>query len=343
MSSSSIVYTAVMGGYEELNEQPLRQRSDLRFVCFTDSSELTSETWEIHRVEPILPADPVRSARHLKIVGHPLLEDADQTLWVDNSVLLRELPERILQDWLSEDHDLAVPQHGFRARLIDEFDAVVQAGYDEPGRVYEQLRHYLDLWPELLDDPPLFTALLARRRTTATGALGQHWYTDVLRYSRRDQLSVLPSLARTAGLRWRRIEMDSWSSPVHQWPVAGPRVRGGPFRSHTEATAPIALQLRRLTRQVDEQGSELAHSSMCLHAAKEQAEALLAVVRHREARLTQVEEEAAHWRAVAQDARGRLEEMERSTSWRVGRIAVRAGSPLRRLAGRGGRPTDVAP
>ena len=330
---SRAVYTAVLGDYEPLNEQPVRPESTLRFICFTDSPDLESDgTWEVHRVEPRLPADPVRSARHLKISGHPLLDEFDETLWMDNSVQLRVTPEVLLDEWLGDD-DLAVPVHGFRERLVDEFSAVVEAGYDDPGRVYEQLRHYLLLCPDVLDERPLFTALLARRRSPAVTALCDRWATDVLRYSRRDQLSLPPALARTPELRWRRIDIDTWSSPFHVWPVTGPRRRTGPTRSHTEAIQPIALRLRALeeeavagARRADELAAEVA-------ALREHVDGLRELLRHREQELDRIGGEAAHWHLVADEALRHIDAMEASTTWRVGSAVARLRPPLGRKGG----------
>jgi len=60
---SACVYTVLSGGYEQLNEQPMARQSRLKFICFTDDPELTSESWEIRPMVPILADDPVRSQR----------------------------------------------------------------------------------------------------------------------------------------------------------------------------------------------------------------------------------------------------------------------------------------
>src|ERR1700712_2653389 len=83
-----VVYTALVGGYEELLEQPLARSSTVDFVCFTDDDSLRSEDWEVRRVEPALAADRIRSSRTLKIAGHPSLSDYDESLWIDNRVQL---------------------------------------------------------------------------------------------------------------------------------------------------------------------------------------------------------------------------------------------------------------
>src|SRR5215210_7134454 len=56
----NVVFTALVGGYETLTEQPVAAESDFEFVCFTDDAELSSETWQIH---PERALDEVRARR----------------------------------------------------------------------------------------------------------------------------------------------------------------------------------------------------------------------------------------------------------------------------------------
>lgn len=212
-----VVYTALMGRYEQLNEQPIATGTDVDFICFTDDPELTSTSWTIRLVSPRFPLDSIRSARYLKMLGPALLPDFDETLWIDNSVRLVTSPDRILDSWLA-DADIAIPRHSFRASVIGEFDAVATDGYDDPARVYEQLIHYSTLRPEALRETPLWTALLARRKAPAVDAAMRLWFDHILRYSRRDQLSI-NFIVASLGLDVNAVDMDNMTSEWHEWPV----------------------------------------------------------------------------------------------------------------------------
>src|SRR3954471_6762624 len=111
-SPKRVVYTALMGGYEELQDQPLARTSSVDFVCLTDQPGLRSDDWDVRLVEPVLPADSIRSARALKIGGHPDLETYQETLWIDNRVRLVTDPSELLGTWLAG-ADIAVPHHSF--------------------------------------------------------------------------------------------------------------------------------------------------------------------------------------------------------------------------------------
>lgn len=64
--------------------------------------------------------------------------------------------------------------------------------------------------------------MLARRRNAATDAAMQAWWEDVLRYSRRDQLSFVPGL-RAHGIPVRSVAQDSTESDWHGWPRSNGR------------------------------------------------------------------------------------------------------------------------
>lgn len=216
-SPRRVVYTAVMGRYEQLNEQPVAVGSSIDFVCFTDDREMVSSTWTVRFIEPRFPLDSVRSARFLKVRGPSLLADYDESLWIDNAVQLRVTPETILDAWLA-DADLAMPKHSFRTSVLGEFDAVVTSGFDDPARVFEQLIHYSTLQSRALTEVPYWTAILARRHVPAVDEAMQVWWEHLLRYSRRDQLSinfVLDALQIPA----TGVELDNQDSEWHKWPV----------------------------------------------------------------------------------------------------------------------------
>ncbi|HEY0258755.1 MAG TPA: glycosyltransferase domain-containing protein [Lacisediminihabitans sp.] len=212
-----IVYTALIGRYEQLNEQPIAASSDIDFVCFTDDPDLRSTSWSIRLIEPRFPLDSIRSARYLKVLGYQLFPDHDETLWIDNSVRLTVDPRELLGRWLA-DADIALPHHSYRTSVIGEFDAVATDGYDDPARVYEQLIHYSTLRPAVLHEQPYWTALLARRRTAAVSEAMRLWNDHILRYSRRDQLSI-NFVLDAAKVAVTAVDIDNMSSEWHEWPI----------------------------------------------------------------------------------------------------------------------------
>ena len=215
------------GDYELLNEQPVRPSSNLRFICLTDNPSLTSETWEIHPIRPLFPNDSVRSQRDVKIRPHRYLPNARASLYMDNSVLLTEVPERVIEAYAAGT-DFAIPRHSFRDSVLAEFLEVERLGYDDPARIREQLEHYTLANPPVLEERPFWSGVLLRDHESERGlAAMDAWAAHVHRYSRRDQLSANFAF-RLEGLNPRVIDIDTMSSWFHSWP-------------HTRGRAPISV------------------------------------------------------------------------------------------------------
>jgi hypothetical protein len=251
MSASVCVFTAVFGGYESLNAQPQAEGSADRWLCFTDDPELVSEHWEIVAVDPAFPLDPHRSSRQVKMLGHPLVREHERSLWIDNSVVLERPPQALLDEWLAS-ADIAFCVHSYRETVLDEFLAVLDDSLDDPGRILEQLDHYARSMPEVLDQRPLWGALIARRWTPDVDRAMETWWQHLLRYSRRDQLSLIAALM-TTGLAVERIVVDNFSSPWHRWPIIPDR--NGTMRQVKDRARPpmadLLIAQRRLAEALD--------------------------------------------------------------------------------------------
>lgn len=245
-----VVYRALLGGYEQLREEEAARDSEIPFLCFTDDPGLTSETWQVVLVEPRLPRDSTRSARALKIIGHPVLDEYDETLWLDNTVALKRAPDELFDTWLA-DADVAAPLHAFRSSVLAEAEAVLDSGLDDFTRVYEQMATYLALDAEALEQNPHWTGMLARRRTPATQEAMRTWWEDVLRFSRRDQLSFVPAM-RARKVAIHTVGLDTMESEWHSWPRSTGRdesTRGSGLR---EVLRPPAGRVGQLQQALDD-------------------------------------------------------------------------------------------
>ncbi len=218
-----VVYTALIGDYEKFSSFNYEVGPNTRLIVFTDSNELMTENWTKIIVKPRFPNDSIRSARYLKIMGPTILEDVDQSLWVDNTVQLKISPDSIL-DVLLKKNDVTLPYHSFHRSVAAEFSAVQAAGYDDFAKIYEQLFHYQISNPEILLQKVFWTAIIARNHTPLVKETMQIWWEQILRYSRRDQLSINYALAETK-INVGRYILDNYDSIFHKWPVNTARKR----------------------------------------------------------------------------------------------------------------------
>jgi Protein of unknown function (DUF616) len=319
------VYTALLGRYEELNEQPTALDTDIPFICFTDDPNLVSETWQIHLVDPLFPLDMVRSQRDIKIRGHETLTQFDETLYIDNSVSLKQVPDIVLDEWLAST-DLAVSLHSFRDRIVDEFDEVIAQSLDDPSRVHEQLMYYAHLYPEVLYERPFWNGILARRHTEAVNKAMQLWFDHVLRFSRRDQLSANVAFS-LAGIQVRGIEHDNWESTMHRWPVDLSRkvqLRKAPTRK----AGPLLAEVARLELDVARGSAEVARLELDVARGSAEVARLELDVARGSAEVARLELDLTRVSLEAADCQDKVREVE-ALSQELQQSNLRAQQSLR--------------
>ena len=310
------VYTALIGGYEKLNEQPAAATSRIPFICLTDDPDLRSETWQVRQVEPMFPLDPIRSHRQVKLCPHVHLPDFDCSIYIDNSVLLKVPAERLIEQHLAAS-PFCLPEHSFRDSVLDEFLEVEALGFDDPTRLFEQLNHYALELPEVLKEKPYWTGILIRDHKSAkVRKMLDIWLAHVQRYSRRDQLSANIAFKR-AGLTPQILRIDSRESWFHSWPKgtasrpANFKRLASPFLSYP------AARIEELSRNSAKERLEREK----IGASAAELEAALADERLQRAAL---EGSAADLTGAIEAMRRRLRAMQKknralksSTSWRI--------------------------
>lgn len=249
------VYTALIGDYEDLNEQPIAKESNIPFICFTDSETLVSDSWEIRKIDTLFGMDPVRSQRDIKIRPNRFLDDYDISIYIDNSILLTETPEKILEQY-KDNLPFCLSYHSFRHNIIDEFLTIVKFGLDDSMRVFEQLNHYTILHPDIMKTRPLWGGFLLRdHRDPLVREMGERWAAHVNRYSRRDQLSINVCFAE-CGLTPKIIAIDNYKSWFHSWPHTPRRDQNKGPRNTTLSYLPPDARQRQLEIMLHEQGQK---------------------------------------------------------------------------------------
>ena len=244
------LYTVLIGEYEKLNELEVSD-SSVHAICFTDDPQLVSSTWDIVLIESTFPGDQIRSQRLIKIQGHPVLDQYDEWLYIDNTVRLLKPPSYILDEFL-KDCDLAIPTHSYREDVLAAFTVVKDHGLDSRERLEEQRLHYEEFSPSPLHERPLWTGIIARRPTSSVRKWSDSWAQHVLRYSRRDQLSVLTVL-EIHKPNFKRVEIDTFSSDFHQWPIHNERKREKRFYSGTD----LVQESEKLQKEILQLNNEL--------------------------------------------------------------------------------------
>lgn len=211
------VYTVLMGISERLNEQPIAAVSNAEFVCFTDQPNLKSDTWQIRIIKPEVFGDSHRSSRVVKIGAFREFGEGAKTLYIDNTVILQCDPEPIVDQWLKRD-SIAMFKHSGRESVLEEFDACMAHKLDDQVKLKEQLKIYSSQIPAILTRQPFWGGLIARRNDAVADKFSREWMTHVLRYSRRDQLSV-NAAQYLSGSCIKAIPGSITKTEWHEWPI----------------------------------------------------------------------------------------------------------------------------
>jgi len=216
------VFTCIYGDGYELPKASVYAGVD--YICFTDQADLAPNGWQIRLAPALLPADLARSSRETKIRPHRWLGDYAKSIYADPSVELTNDPNG-LWEFLTGGRDEVVfgaLEHSYRDTLLAEFAVVLESKLDAPTTVHEQLEAYTLTTPTVLDSKPVWGGLIARRHLNeiCIDAM-EDWYTHVMRYSRRDQLSLPGVLSRMPNSRIHVMRQDNYLSNFHRWPREG--------------------------------------------------------------------------------------------------------------------------
>jgi len=201
MSTVEII-TSITGEKDTLQND--QAEGNATFTCFSDS-DLKSSLWNIKPSYNRFK-DPRRNSRIHKIMVHKY-SDADITIWIDGNTRLIMPPEFIIDKYLG-DYDMAMFKHGGRNCIYDEALECAKLGLDDPETIIEQAKYYED------NEYPKQKGLLSgyfiiRRNNQKTRDLNEAWWADYCRFSRRDQISLMPAIEKS-GVRVYMIP-EKWN------------------------------------------------------------------------------------------------------------------------------------
>ena len=216
-----VVYTALVGAKEPLNNPleilPANAGTDLAldFVCITDDATLTSPVWRFMLL-PTAHLPPEKLSRRPKALPHEYFPDAQHSLYIDNTVCFKRLPQA---------SDLATDQpylfrafrHARHTQLAQEAFAIAMLGYEDVGIICQQLDFYASRGA--LDAiTPLTTAtvLLRQHHHPAVQQFGRVWWENILAFAKRDQLSFDFAL-RQAGAEVDYLPGITRDNPFIRW------------------------------------------------------------------------------------------------------------------------------
>lgn len=183
MQAVTVVYTALFGGYDKLQE-PAYSGGKCDFVCFTDDESLTSYRWKIVVVPATMSAALMN--RHVKLQPHLYFADYETSVYVDANLKILKDPTELARKYLAASV-FAAPRHHLRSCVYDEIETCMAAGKVDKEAGQAQIERYRAAgYPEgngLSEN----RVLVRRHHDPAVRALMEAWWKELLTGVERDQ------------------------------------------------------------------------------------------------------------------------------------------------------------
>lgn len=205
MKKRRVVYTAIFGGKDLLNE-PRRPSPFLDYVAFTDDVRMYSDIWKVVVVPRPAGFEPSRVSRFYKIFPQFVLPQYEASLWVDGNIELigdtQELFDKYLaQGWVNVPPDFGQGLKWAKRDIYDEARHCIHLRKDDPEAVEKHISRCrreghperFGLWQNML--------ILRDHYSTAAARLCSVWWAEYLNGCMRDQISF-PHAVYKCGALW---------------------------------------------------------------------------------------------------------------------------------------------
>lgn len=188
------VVTAITGGKDTLKPQP--EYKGVEYVAFLDEDVKDSQ-W-ITRKACDKFKNPVMNAKIHKLLTHKYIT-TPYIVWIDGSITIKKDPRDLVK--LMGNKDFAFFKHPGRDCLYEEAAVCVEMGKGDVSEIAEQVREYARTGVKEHEGLCEMTCFV-RRNTPRANEAFEKWWTEVTRFSSRDQLSF-PVAFR--GYTWKTI------------------------------------------------------------------------------------------------------------------------------------------
>ena len=128
--------------------------------------------------------NPRLNAKIYKVLAHQFV-NADYSIWIDGNVRLTVEPEKLVN--MMDDRGCIVLRHCERDDIYQEAEFIIKRQKDAADIVNEQVCEYFRRGFHKKDLGMCF--MIVRRHTDEIARRNERWWSEICRYSVRDQLS----------------------------------------------------------------------------------------------------------------------------------------------------------
>jgi hypothetical protein len=226
-----VVYTVLMGAYEQPANPFPHDATGFERICFTDDPHLVLKNWTVVVLDDVA-LDAARESRRPKLLPHDFLSEFEWSLYIDSSVRLKVNPVDIQRTYATPGNRFVCFKHPYRDCIYDEAEEVILHGIDSERRVREQVDHYRQKGFPLHHGLIAGGVLLRRHSDPEVVRVSTEWFEHVLRFSKRDQLSF-NYVAWRNRFSYSMFPGSLNASDLVEWPV--PRDGRLPYEFSDEA------------------------------------------------------------------------------------------------------------
>lgn len=185
MSRSVVIYTVISNDYDNIKPVVLKS---IPHYLFTDNPNINAPGWNVIEIEK---TEDQRLQRKIKILGHPVLDKYDVTVYVDGTMTIKNTMLNLLRTFKK---GMIIGKHESRNCVYAEGLAVKEAKKAPTEVVNKQIADYYE------NDFPInfgmwSAGLLIRDKSTKE--MCEIWYSKLEQHSHRDQLSLPWALWKT--------------------------------------------------------------------------------------------------------------------------------------------------
>lgn len=188
-----IVYTCITKKYDWLLP-PLCQEPGIKYICFTDTPDISPNGWEIMPVsESLNHLPPNFINRHYKLFPHLYLPESKWSVYVDGNIRILSNIQDLIYQVRDKGAVMGCPRHPLRDNIKDEIEACFRLNkFSENDKklIDKQLEDYLSVG--MPNNAPLSANYIIVRNHSdrCVQEAMQLWWDQLQRYTKRDQISL---------------------------------------------------------------------------------------------------------------------------------------------------------
>lgn len=184
--NKNVIYTTIIGGYDDLPKLLNGSVDGWDYVCFTDDKNLKNEDWQIIYIDNNC-SDDKRLSRYFKTNFHDFFYEYETILYIDASMDVNIN----LYDYskLLKNNDILFLIHPFNKNIKEEMDLVLKINYENITNINKLKEKYLK--EKYVYDNGLFAGgILIYKNNKNIIYFYNDWWFMINNYSHRDQLTL---------------------------------------------------------------------------------------------------------------------------------------------------------